>query len=43
MQHFLSGCIYWENLQRRHTMDPIYPHGDVDDLIYREEWTASDR
>ena len=24
-------------------MDPVFPHGDVDDLIYREEWAASDR
>lgn len=24
-------------------MDPIYPCGDVDDLIYQEEWTASSR
>lgn len=21
----------------------VSPHGDVDDLIYREEWTVSDR
>ena len=25
------------------SMEPIYPHGDVDDLIYQEEWTASSR
>lgn len=25
-------------------MEPVaVPHGDIDDLIYREEWTASDR
>jgi len=24
-------------------MDPVFPHGDVDDLIYREEWAVSDR
>jgi hypothetical protein len=24
-------------------MDPEYSHGDLDDLIYQEEWTASER
>ena len=24
-------------------MDPVFPHGDVDDLIYRAEWAARDR
>lgn len=24
-------------------MDPEFSHGDVDDLIYQEEWTASER
>jgi len=24
-------------------LEPIYPHGDVDDMIYQEEWTASGR
>lgn len=24
-------------------MDVIYPHGDVDDMIYQEEWIISTR
>ena len=24
-------------------VDVIYPHGDVDDMIYQEEWSASTR
>ena len=24
-------------------MDPEYIHGDVDDMIYQEEWSASER
>jgi len=24
-------------------MNPSIPHGDVDDLIYQEEWTVSNR
>jgi len=24
-------------------MEHSYPHGDVDDLIYQEEWTVSSR
>ena len=24
-------------------MEPEFSHGDVDDLIYQEEWTASER
>jgi hypothetical protein len=29
--------------ERRYPLEPIYPHGDVDDMIYQEEWTASGR
>lgn len=43
--HFPAGSIYWENriCKGGVLMDPVFPHGDVDDLIYREEWAASDR
>ena len=29
--------------RRRHNMDDTIRHGDVDDLIFQEEWTASQR
>lgn len=29
--------------RRRHDMDDTICHGDVDDLIFQEEWTASQR
>lgn len=42
-QFFPLRRIYWENLQRGTAMEPEFSHGDVDDLIYQEEWTASER
>ncbi len=30
-------------VRRNVTMDMTYPHGDVDDMIYQEEWFASAR
>ena len=32
-----------DQIRRNVTMDMTYPHGDVDDMIYQEEWTASAR
>lgn len=29
--------------RRRHNMDDTIRHGDVDDMIFQEEWTASQR
>lgn len=44
-QLFAAGRIYWKNPRKKGGlhMDIIYSHGDVDDLIYQEEWTASER
>ena len=43
-QHFTSRGIYWRNPQEEaYLMETKFPHGDVDDLIYQEEWKASER
>lgn len=39
-----SQGIEWEEFCKGGTtMEHSYPHGDVDDLIYQEEWTVSSR
>ncbi|MDE6935776.1 MAG: hypothetical protein K2P26_09215 [Oscillospiraceae bacterium] len=41
---FPSQGIEWEEFCKGGTtMEHSYPHGDVDDLIYQEEWTVSSR
>ena len=41
---FPSHGIEWEEFCKGGTtMEHSYPHGDVDDLIYQEEWTVSSR
>ena len=36
--------LQWEEFCKGGTtMEHSYPHGDVDDLIYQEEWTVSSR
>lgn len=36
--------IYWgKHAKEDCTMETHFPHGDVDDLIYQEEWTVSAR
>ena len=39
----VRGHILGKSAKEAYEMDPVFPHGDVDDLIYREEWAASDR
>lgn len=38
-----GGHILEKSAKEACRMEPVYPHGDVDDLIYREEWAVSDR
>ncbi|MDE6932577.1 MAG: hypothetical protein K2P37_07815 [Oscillospiraceae bacterium] len=39
----VRGHILGKSAKEAYEMDPVFPHGDVDDLIYREEWAVSDR
>ena len=41
----LLPAPYGSNQARKEVqqMDTVYPHGDVDDMIYQEEWSASTR
>lgn len=45
MEHHFTQAAYTGKIgEGGDKMEPIVvPRGDVDDFIYREEWTASDR
>ena len=38
-----TGKICKKEVHLMEIKETIFPHGDVDDLIYQEEWTASER
>ena len=40
---FPSGAYTGKICKGGTAMEPEFSHGDVDDLIYQEEWTASER
>ena len=41
--HISVSRIKWRNQKGGRSVEHPYPPGDIDDLIYQDEWTASER